>query len=93
MTSSEEIEEMEREQARLEHAQSDADPERVRFPEITVQLVGTDASVPMLLGRVTSAMKRSRLVSPAEISEFRLEALAGDYDHVLATIQRWVNVE
>lgn len=63
----------------------------VKFPEIQVRLVGTDGNAMMIVGKVVRAMRNYGL-SMDEINTFREEALSGDYDNVLQTAMRWVDV-
>ena len=44
-----------------------------------------------MMGRVMGAM-RDAGVAPEEIEAFRAEATAGDYDALLQTVLRWVDV-
>jgi hypothetical protein len=60
-----------------------------KYPHITVQLTGEDGNAFSILGRVTRAMKRAGL-ERFTIDEFTNEATAGDYDHLLLTVLRWV---
>ena len=62
----------------------------IKYPEIEVQLSGTDGSTLALISTVSRAMRER--VPPAKINEFRKEALSGDYDNVLRTCMRWVTV-
>lgn len=64
---------------------------RVRHPEIEVRLLGTDGNAFAVLGRVRRALRDAGL-PPEEVTEFMLEATSGDYDHLLATCFRWVEV-
>lgn len=64
----------------------------VKHPEVTVQLTGTDANPFMIIGRVKEAMRRAK-VPKAEIDKFIEEATSGDYDNVLQTCMKWVDVE
>lgn len=64
----------------------------IRFPEVTVKLVGEDGNAFAILGRVTKALKRAG-ASKEEVDEFMAEATSGDYDHLLQTVMRWVEVE
>lgn len=50
-----------------------------------------DENVFMTLGRVRRAMKEWG-IDPAAISDFFIEATAGDYEELLATVRRWVTV-
>lgn len=64
----------------------------IRHPDITVELVGSDGNAFAILGKVRKALQRGG-VDAAECEKFTAEATAGDYDHLLATCMRWVNVE
>jgi hypothetical protein len=64
----------------------------VKYPNITVVLVGTDGNALSIVGKVKRALMREG-VSDMEIDEFFNDALSGDYDHVLQTCMKWVNVE
>lgn len=62
----------------------------IRFPGIFAQLTGENGNALSLIGIVGLALKKAGV--PGEtISEFKKEALSGDYDHVLRTCQEWVN--
>ena len=63
----------------------------VRHPEVEVELVGHDGNALAILGRVTEAMRRAG-VSNDEIDEYLAEAKSGDYDELLRTTMRWVQV-
>lgn len=63
-----------------------------RYPQARVRLVDEDGNAFAILGRT----KRALLQAGAEeddIAAFFREATAGDYDHLLATVLRWVEVE
>jgi len=62
-----------------------------RYPEVYVQLSGTDGNAFAIIGTVQRELKRAG-VRPAELAEFVQEATSGDYDHVLQTAMRWVEV-
>lgn len=63
----------------------------VKYPYITVELVGHDGNAFVMLGRVRRALARHG-VSIEEIGEFTEEATKKDYDHLLQTAMRWVEV-
>ena len=63
----------------------------VKYPEIEVALLGNDGNAFAILGAVSSAMKRAS-VPQAERDAFYAEATAGDYDELLRTVMRWVEV-
>lgn len=63
----------------------------VKYPDIDVELVGSDGNAFAVLGKLHRALRRAGV--PAEqVSEFLAEATSGDYDHLLQTTMRWVNV-
>jgi hypothetical protein len=59
--------------------------------DIEVQLTGQDGNAFMILGLVAKAMRRAGLTQE-QIDEFHNEATAGDYDHLLATAMKYVEV-
>lgn len=63
----------------------------VRYPNIDVQLIGQDSNGFNLIGLVRREMKRAG-VGEAERNQFSNEAMSGDYDHLLQTFMKWVNV-
>ncbi len=62
-----------------------------KYPEVTVELTGTDGNAFSILARVSNALKRAG-VDKTERDAFYNEATAGDYDALLRTAMRWVNV-
>jgi len=62
-----------------------------KFPNVKVQLTGGDGNAFAVLGKVRKALKRAG-VDRAQIDEFTAEATACDYNHLLATCMRWVDV-
>jgi hypothetical protein len=62
-----------------------------KYPHVEVNLVGHDGNAFALLGRVTRQMRRHGLTD-AEVNAFMTEAMAGDYNHMLMTAMRWVDV-
>jgi hypothetical protein len=63
-----------------------------KYPNVTVRLIGTDGNAAAIIGKVQGALRRAK-VPPDEIKRFQDEATSGDYDNVLATAMRWVDVE
>ncbi len=63
----------------------------VKFPDVTVRLVGEDGNAFAIIGRVSKALRRAGHAEAVE--NFRKEATAGDYDHLLQTAMDYVNVE
>jgi len=64
----------------------------VKYPEIDVQLSDEDGNAFGIIGRVALALRRAG-VPKDEIDAFRTEAMSGDYDNVIQTAMKWVNVE
>ena len=63
----------------------------VRHPEVKVKLVGKDGNAFSILGRIQSALRKAG-VSAEERAEFIDEATRGDYDQLLQTCMRWVDL-
>jgi len=64
----------------------------VKHPNVTVRLVGEDGNAMNILGRVMSEMHHAHL-SAEEVKAYYEEATSGDYNHLLAVTQSYVNVE
>jgi hypothetical protein len=62
-----------------------------KHPDIYVQLSGTDGNAYAIMGAVETALRRGG-VSAEEIKEYKTESMSGDYDNLLVTAMRWVNV-
>ena len=63
----------------------------IKHPEIEVQLTGEDGNAFVIIGSVARALRRAG-VSQEDQDTFRAEAMSGDYDNVLRTAMRWVDV-
>lgn len=62
-----------------------------KYPHTHVQLTGYKGDQHELIATVARALKGAG-ASRAEIHAYRIESLSGDYDHVIATAKKWVNV-
>ena len=62
-----------------------------KYPDVEVELSGQDGNAGFIIARVQKALRRNG-VPDAEITAFRTEATSGDYDNVIATAMRWVDV-
>jgi hypothetical protein len=62
-----------------------------KYPDIHVRLTGVDGNALSLVGAVKRALRTAH-VDQKEIEEFQQEALSGDYDHVIQTCMKWVDV-
>ena len=63
----------------------------MKYPEITVGLVGSDGNAFAVVGAVRRAL-HAHGVSKEKVTEFVDEAMSGDYEHLLATVMETVNV-
>ena len=61
----------------------------VKYPNIEVQLSGSDGNAMMIIGKVRLAMKRAG-VTAEELRDFSEKAMSGNYDNLLQTCMKWV---
>ena len=64
----------------------------VKYPNITVELSGNDGNAFAVMRAVSRELKRNS-VEKAEVDAFMAEAMSGDYDNLLQTCMKWVNVD
>lgn len=64
----------------------------VKYPEISVELMGQDGNAFLIIGKTARAL-RAGGVPREEIEQFQKEAMGGNYDHLLQTVMRWVSVD
>jgi hypothetical protein len=64
----------------------------IKYPEITVKLLGKDGNAFSILGAVAKELKLSK-VPKSEIDAFMEEAMSGDYNKLLSTCMSWVTVK
>lgn len=64
----------------------------VKYPNITVNIIGQNGNAFCILGICRRAMEREKLPQ-TEIDSFMTEAMSGNYDHLLAMVMSWFNVE
>ena len=63
----------------------------VKYPNIEVELTGHDGNAFAIMGRVKKALRKGG-VPDSEIQKYVEESTSGDYDHLLQTAMRWVEV-
>jgi hypothetical protein len=63
-----------------------------KYPRIRVRLVGEDGNAFAIMGRVSRAM-RHHSVPKEDVDAFLAEARSGDYDNLLRTCMKWVEVD
>ena len=61
-----------------------------KYPDIQIELVGTDSNAVAILSKVTHAIRGKN--SKNEMAEFQKEAMSGDYDNLLQTCMKWFNI-
>lgn len=62
-----------------------------KYPNVTVQLSGEDGNAFSIMGAVRRALRRAG-VSDDEVKQYMDESMSGDYDNLLRTAMRWVDV-
>lgn len=62
-----------------------------KYPDIEVELSGQDGDAFMIIGRVQRALRNAG-VDKEEITRYVDEATSGDYDNVIQTTARWVEI-
>lgn len=63
----------------------------VRHPDVHVQLSDVDGNAFAIMGAVGKALRRAG-VPADEVSAYKAESMSGDYDHLIQTAMRWVEV-
>jgi len=63
----------------------------VKYPGVRVKLIGEDGNAFAILGAVSKALRQAN-VPKSEIDAFFSEATAGDYNHLLRTVMKTVEV-
>lgn len=63
----------------------------MKYPNITVELIGNDGNAFAVLGAVSKALRENK-VSKEEIDAFVASATSGDYNDLLQTCMEWVDV-
>lgn len=63
-----------------------------RYPGIILPLSDCDGNAFAVLGRARKAFRRNK-IEDSVWEEFRAEATAGDYEHLLLTCFRWFDVD
>jgi hypothetical protein len=62
----------------------------VILPDVKIRLTGDDGNAFYVLGKVRRAMREAG--HGDRWDEFSREATAGDYDHLLGTCMKWMEV-
>ncbi len=65
---------------------------KIKFPEIEVQLTGTDGNIFALMSKISRTLRENK-VSKNIIDEFLKDIMdSSSYDESLSKIMKWVNV-
>jgi hypothetical protein len=62
-----------------------------KYPDISVQLSESDGNAFSVMAKVGGALQRNN-VPQEEVEMYYAESMSGDYDHLLRTAMRWVEV-
>lgn len=62
------------------------------YPDVSVELIGQDGNAFAVMGRVSGALREAGVPESA-FAEFQNEAMSGDYENLLRTVQKWVHVQ
>ena len=63
-----------------------------KYPQVNVKMVGQDGNAFAIIGRVSRALRRAH-IPQVEVKAFLLECHFGNYDHLLQTVMKWVDVD
>lgn len=63
----------------------------IKYPNIKVKLSGTDGNAFALIGKVKQALIKGK-VQQEQVNEFVTEAMSGNYNNLLVTCMKWVEV-
>ena len=58
----------------------------------TVKLIGEDGNAFVILGRITAALRKAGY-KEEYIEKYQEESMSGDYDNLLVTATKYVNIE
>ena len=60
--------------------------------DIDVKLTGTDGNAFAIIGKVRKVMRENKVPYEDQV-KFLKEAMSGNYDNLLCTCMKWVNVK
>ena len=62
-----------------------------KYPDVVVHLVGEDGNAFNVMGLVARALREAGVPSK-EVAAYMKESMSGDYDKLLVTALKWVDV-
>jgi hypothetical protein len=63
-----------------------------KYQTVTVKLTGNDGNAFSIMAQVSKALRKAGATAE-EVEEYMAESMSGDYNNLLRTAMRWVNVE
>ena len=63
-----------------------------KYPNVTVQLTGTDGNAFAIMGRVQAALRKAG-ATKEELAQYSMDSMSGDYDNLLRAQAKWVNIQ
>jgi hypothetical protein len=63
-----------------------------KYQTVTVKLTGNDGNAFAIMGAVSKALRKAGATAD-EVEQYMNESMSGDYDNLLRTAMKWVNVE
>jgi hypothetical protein len=63
-----------------------------KYPNVTVQLTGTDGNAFAIMGRVQAALRKAG-ATKEELAQYSMDSMSGDYDNLLRAQTKWVNIQ
>ncbi|AIY01184.1 hypothetical protein ART_1585 [Arthrobacter sp. PAMC 25486] len=61
-----------------------------KYPEVHVRLTGNDGNAFAIMGRVSRALREAG--HGADVAEYRIESMDGDYNNLLRVATKYVTV-
>lgn len=62
-----------------------------KYDNVTVTLAGQDGNAFAVMAKVSSALRKEG-VSEDDVQQYISESMLGDYDNLIVTAMKWVNV-
>jgi hypothetical protein len=63
-----------------------------KYQTVTVKLTGNDGNAFAIMGAVSKALRKAGATAE-EVEQYMNESMSGDYNNLLRTAMKWVNVE
>ena len=63
-----------------------------KYQTVTVKLTGNDGNAFSIMAQVSKTLRKAGATAE-EVEQYMNESMSGDYDNLLRTAMKWVNVE